>query len=129
MGYSAYVCVCVPARCGSCRGYQLPSKGMFQLITCPNYFGEIVEWLGLAIAMQSMGAAVFALYTAANLGIDLIRVTIKVARLPTSLLIAYPLRSIEQDCAGPRALSHHRWYKSKFESYPQSRKALIPYVL
>ncbi len=29
----------------------------------------------------------------------------------------------------PRALSHHRWYQSHFESYPRNRRALVPYVL
>lgn len=29
----------------------------------------------------------------------------------------------------PRALSHHRWYLSRFPDYPKDRKALIPYVL
>jgi hypothetical protein len=29
----------------------------------------------------------------------------------------------------PRALSHHRWYNSKFEHYPKSRKALVPFIM
>jgi len=30
---------------------------------------------------------------------------------------------------GPRAVSHHKWYKEKFqEDYPKRRKALIPFV-
>ncbi len=29
----------------------------------------------------------------------------------------------------PRALAHHRWYREHFDDYPESRKALIPYVL
>lgn len=29
----------------------------------------------------------------------------------------------------PRALSNHRWYKERFDDYPEARKALIPYVL
>lgn len=29
----------------------------------------------------------------------------------------------------PRALDHHRWYRSHFEDYPQDRKALIPGML
>lgn len=30
---------------------------------------------------------------------------------------------------GPRAISHHRWYKEHFQNYPPGRKALIPGVL
>lgn len=29
----------------------------------------------------------------------------------------------------PRALDHHKWYKSHFEDYPKNRKAIIPKVL
>ena len=29
----------------------------------------------------------------------------------------------------PRALSHHRWYRARFEDYPANRKAVIPGVL
>ncbi|HUU77381.1 MAG TPA: DUF1295 domain-containing protein [candidate division Zixibacteria bacterium] len=29
----------------------------------------------------------------------------------------------------PRAISHHRWYKEKFEDYPEERKAIIPFLL
>lgn len=29
----------------------------------------------------------------------------------------------------PRALSHHKWYRSQFEQYPSSRKALIPFIM
>eukprot|EP00794_Sanderia_malayensis_P020089 gene20089-22059_t len=29
----------------------------------------------------------------------------------------------------PRALSHHRWYKEKFEDYPHERKAILPFIL
>ncbi|MGC9472377.1 MAG: DUF1295 domain-containing protein [Bacteroidales bacterium] len=29
----------------------------------------------------------------------------------------------------PRALDHHRWYRSKFADYPPERKALIPFIL
>ncbi|KAK3510882.1 hypothetical protein QTP70_022843 [Hemibagrus guttatus] len=30
---------------------------------------------------------------------------------------------------GPRAYHHHRFYLEKFESYPKSRKAVIPFIL
>lgn len=29
----------------------------------------------------------------------------------------------------PRAISHHRWYKSHFENYPTKRKAILPYLI
>jgi len=29
----------------------------------------------------------------------------------------------------PRAISHHKWYKEKFEDYPSNRKAIIPGLL
>ena len=29
----------------------------------------------------------------------------------------------------PRALSHHRWYRERFEDYPAERRAILPFVL
>jgi len=29
----------------------------------------------------------------------------------------------------PRGLSHHQWYKNKFDDYPKNRKAFIPFLL
>lgn len=29
----------------------------------------------------------------------------------------------------PRAISHHKWYKMKFDNYPKDRKAVIPFIL
>jgi protein-S-isoprenylcysteine O-methyltransferase Ste14 len=40
---------------------------MYRWISCPNYFGEIVEWIGWAIATWSLAGLAFALWTAANL--------------------------------------------------------------
>ena len=28
----------------------------------------------------------------------------------------------------PRAVTHHRWYQQRFDSYPRERRAIIPYV-
>ncbi len=30
---------------------------------------------------------------------------------------------------GPRAISHHRWYRETFADYPKERRALLPFVL
>jgi steroid 5-alpha reductase family enzyme len=48
-------------------GYHLPTKFMHKYISAPNYFGEIIEWLGWAILTWSISGAVFALWTIANL--------------------------------------------------------------
>jgi hypothetical protein len=45
----------------------LPRSVLFRFLSCPNYFGEIVEWSGFALAAWSPAGLVFALWTAANL--------------------------------------------------------------
>ena len=48
-------------------GYQMPNKFMHKYISAPNYFGEIVEWIGWAILTWSISGLVFAIWTIANL--------------------------------------------------------------
>jgi len=48
-------------------GYKIPYGGLYKWISCPNYFGEIVEWTGWAAATWSLAGLIFALWTAANL--------------------------------------------------------------
>jgi protein-S-isoprenylcysteine O-methyltransferase Ste14 len=78
-------------------GYVIPQGGFFNYISCPNLFGEMVEWLGFAIMLWNLPGLSFFIWTAANLI--------------------------------PRALSHHKWYTSKFPEYPANRKAVIPGIL
>lgn len=47
--------------------YQVPQGGLYRWVSCPNYLGEIVEWIGWAIATWSLAGAAFAFWTAANL--------------------------------------------------------------
>ncbi|XP_021355098.1 steroid 5-alpha-reductase DET2-like isoform X1 [Mizuhopecten yessoensis] len=49
-----------------CNGYYIPYGGLFELVTCPNYFGELVEWLGWAIATWSLPGLVWCLFSAAT---------------------------------------------------------------
>jgi hypothetical protein len=48
-------------------GYVIPAKGFFKYISCPNHFGEIIEWFGFAIMVWSTPALAFALWTLVNL--------------------------------------------------------------
>jgi steroid 5-alpha reductase family enzyme len=77
--------------------YQIPHGGYFEKVSCPNFFGEIIEWGGYAVLCWSLPAFSFFIWTFCNLV--------------------------------PRALSHHKWYKSRFADYPQERKAIFPYIL
>lgn len=51
---------------GETRHY-LPQAGFYRYVTSANYFGELVEWIGFAIAAANPAAWVFALWTGANL--------------------------------------------------------------
>ncbi len=48
-------------------GYKIPQGGLYKYISCPNYFGELLEWAGFALLTWSPGALVFVIWTAANL--------------------------------------------------------------
>lgn len=47
--------------------HYLPHGGMYNYVTSANYFGELIEWTGFAIATWSMPGLVFAIWTFANL--------------------------------------------------------------
>ncbi|KTF86347.1 hypothetical protein cypCar_00021981 [Cyprinus carpio] len=48
--------------------YKIPRGGMFELVSCANFFGEIVEWFGYAVATWSFPAFSFALFTFCSIG-------------------------------------------------------------
>ncbi len=49
------------------EGYIIPHGKLYKYISCPNYFGEMLEWLGFAIMTFSLPAFIFFLWTVANL--------------------------------------------------------------
>ena len=51
---------------GDTRHY-IPRGGMFRYVSSANYFGELLEWTGFAVASWSWAGAVFAWWTFANL--------------------------------------------------------------
>lgn len=51
---------------GDTRHY-IPRGGMFRYVSSANYFGELTEWVGFAVASWSWAGLVFAWWTFANL--------------------------------------------------------------
>lgn len=51
------------------KHYYIPEGGLYNYISSPNYFGEIIEWSGWAIATWSMPGLLFALGAVGCIGI------------------------------------------------------------
>jgi len=49
-------------------GYKIPRGGMFEYVSGANFFGEIVEWAGYAIACWSLSGFSFWFFTLCNIG-------------------------------------------------------------
>lgn len=47
--------------------YYIPNEGLHKYVANPNYFGELLEWIGWAVLTWSPAGAAFALFTFANL--------------------------------------------------------------
>ena len=47
--------------------YKIPQGGLFKWVSSPNYLGEILEWLGWALATWSLAGLSFAIWAIANL--------------------------------------------------------------
>jgi hypothetical protein len=54
-------------RSGNATGYSIPRGGLFDLVSCPNLLGEVVQWSGFALMCWNLPALSFAVWTASNL--------------------------------------------------------------
>ena len=57
----------IALRAGGRAGYAIPRGGLFELVSCPNHLGEMVQWSGFALMCWNLPALSFAIWTAANL--------------------------------------------------------------
>ena len=46
--------------------YKVPRGGMFEFVSQANFFGEIIEWIGYALACGNIVAALFVVNTCLN---------------------------------------------------------------
>jgi protein-S-isoprenylcysteine O-methyltransferase Ste14 len=49
------------------EGYVIPRGGLYRWVSCPNYLGEMLEWLGWACLCWSFAGLSFFVFTTANL--------------------------------------------------------------
>jgi len=49
------------------KKYSIPRGGLFEYVSCANYFGEVVEWFGYYILTRNLASLCFFLWTNANL--------------------------------------------------------------
>ncbi len=52
---------------GADTSYKVPRGWLFEYISCPNFFGEMIEWSGFALMAWNLPALSFLLWTVFNL--------------------------------------------------------------
>ncbi|CAL8113980.1 unnamed protein product [Orchesella dallaii] len=78
--------------------HQIPRGGLFELISCPNYWGEIIVYFAIAL-----------LFLFRNYTWNFITIWVVANQLIVGIM-------------------NHRWYLSTFPDYPTNRKAVIPFI-
>ncbi|OAY82498.1 Polyprenol reductase 1 [Ananas comosus] len=78
--------------------YVIPHGDWFRYVSCPHYLAEIVVYAGILVASGGFDITVWLLFSF----------------VVANLVFA--------------AAETHRWYHQKFDDYPQSRRAIIPFV-
>jgi hypothetical protein len=49
------------------KGYKIPFGGLFKYISCPNFLGEIISWLGFFVVTMGLPALSFLIWSIVNL--------------------------------------------------------------
>jgi len=79
--------------------YAIPHGNLFEYVSCPHYFAEIVIYLCFVLLSEGASLAIWMIFGFVTLNLT------------------------------HSAIRTHSWYKKKFAHYPSSRKALIPLLL
>jgi steroid 5-alpha reductase family enzyme len=48
-------------------GYKIPEGFLFRYISCPNHFGEMLEWFGFMLLIWNLAGVSFFVWTVSNL--------------------------------------------------------------
>jgi 3-oxo-5-alpha-steroid 4-dehydrogenase 3 len=89
------------SKSGSTDAYVIPRGGLFSLVSCPHYFGEVVIYLGLATMGMTVAEGVYPWYP--------------FVWVVVNLTLA--------------ARMTHRWYLAHFKTYDRlGRRALVPFL-
>ena len=48
-------------------GYKIPQGFLFRYISCPNHFGEMLEWFGFMLMIWNLAGVAFFVWTVSNL--------------------------------------------------------------
>lgn len=59
--------ILINLRSSNRKEYSIPQGGFFQWISCPNFFGELIEWIGFALMTWCLPAFAFTLWSVTNL--------------------------------------------------------------
>ncbi|KAJ3706916.1 hypothetical protein LUZ61_010621 [Rhynchospora tenuis] len=78
--------------------YIIPYGDWFKYVSCPHFFAEIVIYVGILVASGGYDITVW-------------------------LLLIFVAANLSFAAADT-----HRWYKQKFEDYPRTRRAIIPFI-
>jgi len=59
--------ILIKLRPASGNGYKIPFGGLFKYVSCPNFLGEIISWIGFVLVAFNLPALSFLIWTLVNL--------------------------------------------------------------